>query len=99
VSSITVKQFMAHHAGMSLLSLDYVLLEKPMQRRFAADPVLRAAELLLQERIPKTTVPIFPHAIESNVARSVTAEAAGTMRVFTDPNGSVPEVHLLSNGQ
>ena len=99
VSSISVKQFMAHHAGMSVLSLAYVLLDKPMQQRFTADPMLRAAELLLQECIPKTTVPIFPHAIESSATRSVTAEEAGTMRILTDPNSAVPEVHLLSNGQ
>ena len=98
-SSITVKQVMAHHAGMSLLSLAYVLLNQPMQRRFAADPMFRAAELLLQERVPRTTVPVYPHATEAGVTRSVTAEEAGTMRVFADPGRSVPEVHLLSNGQ
>src|SRR5262249_32041733 len=42
VTSVTVREFMAHHEGMSLLALAYVLLEKPMQRRFAADPLLRA---------------------------------------------------------
>jgi cellobiose phosphorylase len=98
-NSITVRQFMAHHAGMSLLSLAYVLLDKPMQRRFEADPMFRAADLLLHERVPRATVPVFPHAAEANATRSVSAEEAGTMRVFTDPSGSVPEVHLLSNGQ
>ncbi len=29
-----VRSFMAHHQGMSLLSLAYVLLDRPMQRRF-----------------------------------------------------------------
>lgn len=98
-SSITVKQVMAHHAGMSLLSLAYVLLDKPMQRRFEADPEFRAANLLLQERIPRTSVPVYPHAVEASVTREVTAEEAGTMRVFKQPGSSVPEVHLLSNGQ
>ncbi len=97
--SVTVRQFMAHHVGMSLLAFVYVLLDKPMQRRFAADPMLRAADLLLHERVPKTAVPVFPHAAEANVTRSVSAEEAGMMRVFTDPNGSVPEAHLISNGQ
>ncbi len=97
--SITVRQFMAHHAGMSLLSFAYVLLDKPMQRRFKADPEFHAAELLLHERIPKTTVPVFPHAAEASTTRSASAEEAGTMRVFTDPSSPVPEVHLLSNGQ
>ncbi len=69
-TSVTVRQFMAHHAGMSLLSFAYVLLGKPMQRRFQADPELRAAELLLHERIPKATIPIYPHAMEENTTRN-----------------------------
>ncbi len=99
VESITVRQFMGHHAGMSLLSLAYVLLDKPMQRRFAADPAFRAADLLLHERIPKNSVPVYPHAIEAEVKQGVSVAEAGMMRVFSDPNSPVPEVHLLSNGQ
>ena len=97
--SVTVRQVMAHHAGMSLLSLAYVLLDKPMQRRFSADPAFKAIDLLLHERVPRSAVPVFPHAIEASTTRSESAEEAGTMRIFTDPAGSVPEVHLLSNGQ
>ena len=97
--SVTVRQFMAHHQGMSLLALAYVLLDKPMQRRFEADPMLRAADLLLQERVPKAVAPIFPHVAEASATRSASAEEEGAMRVFTDPSGPVPEVHLLSNGR
>ncbi len=99
VSSATIRSFMTHHEGMSLLSLAYLLLDQPMQRRFQADPTLKAAGLLLQERIPKTTGPIFPHAVEASVTRTVPAEAEGTVRVLTDPGSPVPQVHLLSNGR
>jgi cellobiose phosphorylase len=98
-ASVTIRQFMAHHGGMSLLALAYLLLDKPMQRRFAGDPMLRAADLLLQERIPKTGVPVFPHAAEAGTTRAASAEEEGTVRVFTDPCGPVPEVNLLSNGR
>ena len=84
------RQFMAHHEGMSLLALAYLLLDKPMQRRFEADPVLRAADLLLQERVPKAVAPIFPHVAEASTTRSNSAEEEGAMRVFTDPGGPVP---------
>ncbi|MGV3486106.1 MAG: GH36-type glycosyl hydrolase domain-containing protein [Planctomycetaceae bacterium] len=96
---VTVRQFMAHHQGMSLLSLAYLLLDRPMQRRFLADPMLRAAELLLQERIPKATAPVFPHASEASATRLASGEEAGTMRVFTDPSSPTIEAHLLSNGR
>jgi len=98
-TSVNIFQFMAHHEGMSLLALAYLLLDKPMQRRFEADPMLRAADLLLQERVPKAVAPIFPHVAEAGVTQSTSAEAEGAMRVFTDPSGPAPEVHLLSNGR
>ncbi len=96
--SVTVRQFMAHHEGMSLLSLAYHLLDKPMQRRFLADPMLRSADLLLQERVPRATAPVFPHASETSVTRPARTDDMGNMRVFTDPNTAAVEAHLLSNG-
>jgi len=57
----TVQSFMAHHQGMSFLSMAYVLLDRPMQRRFMANPIFQAADLLLQERVPKAK-PFYPHA-------------------------------------
>ena len=94
-----VRTFMAHHQGMSLLAFEHVLLNQPMQRRFMSDPLARATELLLQERVPKKGATLHPHAAEvSAAARPPVAEAAAIMRVFTDPNTPLPEVHLLSNG-
>jgi cellobiose phosphorylase len=98
-TSVDVRQFMAHHEGMSLLALAYVLLDKPMQRRFLADPMMHAAVLLLQERVPKAGGTIFPHVAEASTTRTPFAEEEGAVRVFTDPSGPVPEVHLLSNGR
>ncbi len=54
-SSAVVQSFMAHHEGMSLLSLAYLILDRPMQKRFESNPLFQATMLLLQERIPKAT--------------------------------------------
>jgi Cellobiose phosphorylase len=95
-----VRTFMAHHQGMSLLALEHVLLNRPMQRRFMSDPLARTTELLLQERIPRKGATLHPHAAEvSASARPPVTEAVEIMRVFTDPNTPIPEVHLLSNGR
>jgi cellobiose phosphorylase len=94
-----VRQFMAHHEGMSLLALASLLLDRPMQRRFVADPMLRAADLLLQERVPKASTPVFPHVAEASPTRAVAVAEQGTMRVFTDPVALTPEINLLSNGR
>jgi cyclic beta-1,2-glucan synthetase len=95
-----VRSFMAHHQGMSLLGFAHVLLDQPMQRRFMSDPLARATELLLQERVPKKGATLHPHAAEvSASARPPSADIGAIMRVFTDPNTPIPEVHLLSNGR
>jgi cyclic beta-1,2-glucan synthetase len=49
---VVVKAFMAHHQGMSLVALDSILNDAPMQRRFHRHPRIKAAELLLEERVP-----------------------------------------------
>ncbi len=96
----TVRTFMAHHQGMSLLAFAHVMLDRPMQRRFMSDPLVRATQLLLQERVPKQGATLHPHTAEvSAAARTTAAEPGAIMRVFTDPNTPIPEVHLLSNGR
>lgn len=95
-----VRNFMVHHQGMSLLAFAHVLLGQPMQRRFLSDPLVRATELLLQERVPRKGSTIQPHAAEvSAAARPPMADSGSILRVFTDPSSLVPEVHLLSNGR
>jgi len=95
-----VRSFMAHHQGMSLLAFAHVLLGQPMQRRFMSDSLVRSTELLLQERVPKKGATLHPHAAEVNAAaRPASADTGANMRVFTDPNTPLPEVHLLSNGR
>ena len=96
-ASAVVRSFMAHHQGMSFLSLAYVLLDRPMQKRFESEPMFQATMLLLQERIPKATA-FYAHTAEfSGHAESPGAEAP--LRVFGSPNTPKPEVHLLSNGR
>lgn len=95
---VIVRTFMAHHQGMSLLAFAHVLLNQPMQRRFMSDPLLKATELLLQERIPKRVTTVHPHAAEVSSTAHPVAEEGGSMRVFTNLSTPTPEVHLLSNG-
>lgn len=94
-----LRTYMAHHQGMSFLALTYLLLDRPMQRRFLSDPSFKAAELLLHERIPKVASPLQPHAAEVSAARRPQETAPATMRVFQTPHTAIPEVHLLSNGR
>ncbi len=96
--SVTIRSYMVHHQGMAFLSMAYLLLNRPMQRRFAADPAFRAIELLLQERVPKVPM-LYPHSAEVSAVRAATTAPQAHYRVFNTPNTLVPEVHLLSNGR
>nr|WP_236599188.1 glucoamylase family protein [Ramlibacter monticola] len=93
-----VRSHMAHHQGMSLLALAHVLLDAPMQRRFAAEVRLRATLLLLQERIPRG-IALHREAPDAAEDRASIAGAAIPMRVVTTPDTPTPEVQLLSNGR
>jgi len=98
-TSAVVRSFMAHHQGMSFLALTYLLLDRPMQQRFAAAPLFQATLLLLQERIPKA--PAFYSNTTSQITdlRPTASSQDAPMRVFSNPNTPLPEVQLLSNGR
>jgi hypothetical protein len=49
---VLVRAYMVHHQGMALLSLANTLLDNVIQRRFHAEPMVLATQLLLQERLP-----------------------------------------------
>jgi cyclic beta-1,2-glucan synthetase len=96
--SVVVRSFMAHHQGMSLLSLAHLLLDRPMQKRFESDPLFQATLLLLQERIPKATAFVV-HSTELPAIRATSGGPQTPVRVLDTPDTAVPEVQLLSNGR
>jgi len=97
-SSAVVRAFLAHHEGMSLLSLAYLLLDRPMQKRFESDPRFQATTLLLQERVPKATA-FYSRAAELSDLRATSTGLETRVRVFNSPDTPIPEVQLLSNGR
>jgi len=48
----TVKTYMAHHQGMILTALNNYLNKDIIQKRFHKNPDIKAAEILLKERVP-----------------------------------------------
>ena len=85
-SSAVVRSYMAHHQGMSLLSLAYLLLDRPMQKRFESDPLFQATTLLLQERIPRATAFYLQSNTSSNKTRHTSPEPlkiCHTFRLFS----------------
>ena len=98
-SHAVVQSFMAHHQGMTLLSLTFLLRDRPMQTRFESDPSFQAVMLLLQERVPKASA-FYSHTTDLDEVQAASSEAEQMpIRVYTNPDTPVPEVQLLSNGR
>ena len=97
-SHALIQSFMAHHQGMSLLSLASHLLGQPMQKRFASAPLFQATMLLLQEKAPKPTA-FYANTNEQIDLRAGAVGQEMPMRVLNRADTRTPEVQLLSNGR
>ncbi|MEQ1517414.1 MAG: glucoamylase family protein, partial [Usitatibacteraceae bacterium] len=95
-SGVVIRSFMAHHQGMTLLSLAYALLERPMQKRFESDPMFQATTLLLQERVPRAGALQLLTARFSSIS-AMANDQKTPVRVIGSASTPIPEVHLLSN--
>ena len=89
-----IESFMAHHQGMSMLSIAYVLLGQRMQKRFESEPALNASLLLLEEKIPKTSS-FYAHT--GDVADVHVTASETDIRIIHTPDTAVPEIQLLGN--
>ncbi len=93
-----VQSFMAHHQAMSLIAFGHLLLNRPMQRRFEADPLIQASLLLLQERIPKTAI-IHRDVSEPLAGLEFLDATSPSVQAMIVADTPAPEVQLLSNSR
>lgn len=94
-----IKAYMAHHQGMMVLGLADVLCDGAMRERFHRDPMVKSAELLLQERMPRdVSVARLVPAVNSGAVTYHQGPQAGP-RTFKSPHTPIPRTHLLSNGE
>ena len=94
-----VRNVMAHHQGMTIVAIANAVLEGIHRDRFHDDPVVRAAELLLQEKAPREIVPITRTAPGHGLAGSDTALAPAAQTVVENPAQSPRAIGVLSNGR
>ncbi|HEU5180313.1 MAG TPA: glucoamylase family protein [Candidatus Polarisedimenticolia bacterium] len=98
-SVAVVRAYMAHHQGMTLISLGNVVNDGVTRKRFHGHPMVQAAELLLQERTPRAVAITRPRAEEVRVATLVRELLPPTLRRLDSPHDITPRTHLLSNGR
>ena len=92
-----VRTYMAHHIGMSLVALTNALTAQRWQRRFHDDPMVRAAELLLHERIPRRLELQPTQEARASEALPDPELAQPTVRELTTPHTPQPRVALLGH--
>ncbi|WP_199617509.1 GH36-type glycosyl hydrolase domain-containing protein [Paenibacillus alkalitolerans] len=96
---IVIRSFMAHHQGMSMLTLANLLLPQTMYGRFHRDKRVRTAEMLLQERIPQRPKFIkHPSMHRVHAPLSEPVQDTTSLREYSSAITTVPEVCVLSNG-
>ena len=93
-----VRSYMAHHQGMSLLALEALLLDYPMQKRFESDPQFQSAILVLQERAPEA-IPGYVRTATRSGVPAIHRSVKGATRIIGSPHTARPEIQLLSNGR
>jgi cyclic beta-1,2-glucan synthetase len=95
---VVVRNYYAHHQGMSVVAISNVVHDGRMRDRFHADPVIEAAELLLQEKAPRD-IPVT--TVRSEAAERAPADApeeAPDIRRIVDPARMPKATDVLSNG-
>jgi cyclic beta-1,2-glucan synthetase len=94
-----VRCYMAHHQAMMILALANALHDGAMRVRFHAEPIVRATELLLQERTPRDIDAIRPREEEVKAAAYVRELIPPSSRHFQSPHQATVQTELLSNGR
>ncbi|URQ74629.1 MAG: DUF3131 domain-containing protein [Candidatus Ochrobactrum gambitense] len=93
-----VKNYYAHHHGMAIIAVNNVIFEGRMRERFHSDPVIEAAELLLQEKAPRE-IPMIYAKTENPMRVDSGGFDDAPMRIIDKPFKAPRTTHMMSNGQ
>ena len=94
---VVVRNYMAHHHGMSIAAIANVVHCGQLRQRFHSDPVIEAAELLLQEKAPRVVrLPSQRH--EPEIVRGSAEHLGGEHEVIEGAALREPAAAVLSNG-
>ena len=98
-SVAVIHAYMAHHQAMIVVGIANALQDGRMRARFHVEPIIRAAELLLQERMPRDVAVARPPSEQTGDAAQNPSQAPDAQRYFTSAHSRAPRTHLLSNGR
>ena len=94
-----VRAYMAHHQAMTIVGIANALNDGQMRARFHAEPIVQAAELLLQERMPNDIALARPPPEHATATSHIETLIPEIRRRYTTAHSRIPRTHLLSNGR
>jgi cyclic beta-1,2-glucan synthetase len=94
-----VRAYMAHHQAMSLVAAANALQDGAMRGRFHAEAIIQAAELLLQERMPRDVALARPPPEQTTEPVDSGSFGPEVQRRYASAYSRVPRTQLLSNGR
>lgn len=92
-----VRSYMAHHVGMSLLSVDNLLNKQCMQSRFMSDGFMQGAKSLLDEKAT-SGAKVFKDVRKQEVPK-IRERVQRKNTVSENPNPFSPKAAVYSNGR
>ena len=93
-----VKTYMAHHQGLILLSINNLINDKILVKRFKSNPEIEAVDILLQERMPEKA--IITKEKKEKVQKLKAKDYENYLeKVFTKINSNLNYSNVLSNGK
>ncbi|HEV8599708.1 MAG TPA: glucoamylase family protein [Gemmatimonadales bacterium] len=92
-----VRNYMAHHIGMTLVALSNTLQAQLWQQRFHSDPMVRATALLLDERVPRRLALLPAQTAHPDEAPPPAEPARPVVREIATPHTQQPHVALLGH--
>ena len=76
-----VKTYMAHHQGLILISINNLVKDKIIQKRFMQNPEMQSISILLEERMPENVI-ITKEKKEKIQKIKYTADEVYTERIY-----------------
>ena len=93
-----VKTYMAHHQGLILLSINNLVNNNVLQKRFMYNPEIEAVDILLQERMPINVITTKENKEKIEKIKYIDFEPY-TERVYTDINENITNSNVISNDE
>lgn len=91
-----VKTYMAHHQALILLSINNLVNDNVLQKRFMHNPEMEAVDILLQERMPINV--ITTKEVKEKIEKlKYTDYEPYTERVYTEVNNHMVNSNVISN--